>query len=524
MTKKQLVLGILTFTVLHYTWFGATMPAFAESVDTAWVRIYTGPGNGYDCARAITVDDSGNVYVTGYSSGSETSEDYTTIKYYSNGDTAWIRSYNGPGDFMDDAYAIVADGSGNVYVTGRSYGGNTSFDYATIKYYPNGDTAWVRRYNGSANAGDVSCAIVVDSSGNVYVTGYSHSLGNGTFYDYATIKYYPGGDTAWVRIYDGPGNDDDEATAITVDGSGSVYITGYSYGSGSFSDYTTIKYYSNGDTAWVRRYNGPGNSWDYANALVVDHSGNVYVTGFSYGSEMFFDCATIKYNPDGDTAWVRRYNAPPGNGDNGARAIAMDSFGNVYVTGYSYNNETYSDFATIKYSLDGDISWIRTYDGPGNDADEANALAVDVSGNVYVTGSSYRSGTYSDYATIRYYPDGSTAWVKRYNGPGNGDDYAFAMVIDDSGNVFVTGVISDSGTSDDFATIKYVQFLCGDCNKDGVVDVGDVVSLINYLFKGGPSPIPILHAGDANCDQVVDVGDVIFLINYLFKGGATPVC
>jgi hypothetical protein len=286
-------------------------------------------------------------------------------------------------------------------------------------------------------------------------------------------------------------------------------------------DYATIKYYPNGDTAWVRRYNGTGNDWDEAYAIAVDDSSNVYVTGTSYGSGTYFDFATIKYYPDGDTAWVRRYDGPA-NGSDGAYAIAVDGSGNVYVTGGSAGSGTGSDFATIKYHPNGDTAWVRRYDGPWNDYDWARAIAVDGSGNVYVTGESYGSGTYSDYATIKYYPNGDTAWVRRYNGPGNWDDEASAIAVDGSGNVYVMGVSWGSGTSDDYATIKYVQFLCGDVNKDGLVNVTDVVYLINYLFIGGPAPIPILQVGDVNQDEEVNVTDVVYLINYLFIGGPAP--
>jgi len=274
--------------------FFFTLPLFAQSVDTAWVRRYNGPGNSGDEASAIALDGSGNVYVTGKSWDSGTDYDYATIKYYPNGDTAWVRRCNGPANSGDEASAIALDSSGNVYVTGKSWDSGTKYDYATIKYYPNGDTAWVRRYNGPGDKEDNAYAIAVDGSGNVYVTGKSR--GSGTNYDYATIKYYPNGDTAWVRRYNEPANFSDEASAIALDSSGNVYVTGKSRGGSTNYDYATIKYYPNGDTAWVRRYNGPGNFDDFAYAIAIDGSGNVYVTGWSYGgSGTDYDYATIKY-------------------------------------------------------------------------------------------------------------------------------------------------------------------------------------------------------------------------------------
>jgi len=222
-------------------------------------------------------------------------EDYATIKYHPNGDTAWVRRFNEPGrDGYDRANAVVIDGSGNVYVTGWSDGTGTGTDYATIKYYPNGDTTWVRRYNGPANGTDYAMAIALDDSGFVYVTGYSDSTG--TYQDYATIKYDSSGNELWVRRYDNGVTGTDMSYAIAIDGSNNVYVTGMSGGGGATGlDYATIKYYSNGDTAWVMRYNGPGNGSDYAQAIAVDDSGNVYVTGRSEGSGSGHDYCTIKY-------------------------------------------------------------------------------------------------------------------------------------------------------------------------------------------------------------------------------------
>ena len=66
-------------------------------------------------------------------------------------------------------------------------------------------------------------------------------------------------------------------------------------------------------------------------------------------------------------------------------------------------------------------------------------------------------------------------------------------------------------------------YFAGDANADGVIDIGDVVHIVNYLYKSGPSPDP-LEAGDANCDGIIDIGDVVSLINYLFKNGPAPGC
>ncbi len=507
------------FLFLQFLFF-FSLPVLAQ-VDTAWVRRYNGPGDFYDFAWALAVDDSGNVYVTGYSDGSGTDYDYATIKYALNGDTLWVRRYNGPRDSSDFATALAVDGSGNVYVTGYSYGSGTSYDYATIKYAPNGDTLWVRRYNGPGNGSDGASALAVDNSGNVYVTGNT-ATDTGLYtdnYDYATIKYAPNGDTLWVRRYNGPGNYDDRAYALAVDASGNLYVTGWSYGGVTGTDYATIKYAPNGDTLWVRRYNDPENGGDGASALAVDGSENVYVTGLSVGSGTSFDYATIKYAPNGDTLWTRRYNGPANNWDVGT-ALATDGNGNVYVTGYSSDGIDY-DYATIKYAPNGDTLWVRRYNGPGNSHDDALALALDSAGNLYVTGSSGGGGTDWDYATIKYAPNGDTLWVRRYNGGVNYYDQAHALAVDDSGNVYVTGT-----SEGDYATIKYQQFTCsaksGDANNDTKILLSDIVTIINFVFKSAPAPNPLCR-GNANGDGFIDLSDIVYLVNFIFKSGPTPL-
>ncbi len=254
---------------------------------------------------------------------------------------------------------------------------------------------------------------------------------------------------AWVARYNGPASSD-YGEALAVDAAGNVYVTGYSYGGeGTGHDYATIKYESNGNQLWVARYNGPANSSDQANALAVDAAGNVYVTGFSVAGGTESDYAKFKYDSNGNRLWLARYNGP-GNYHDEAKGLAVDATGNVYVTGYSSGAGTGADYATVKYDSSGNELWVARYDGPENGGDWANALAVDAAGNVYVTGESAGAEILDDYATIKYDTNGNQLWVARYNGPANSDDEAKALAVDAAGDVYVTG---RSGVN--FATVKY---------------------------------------------------------------------
>jgi hypothetical protein len=151
-------------------------------------------------------------------------------------------------------------------------------------------------------------------------------------------------------------------------------------------------------------------------------------------------------------------------------------------------------------------------------------LVVDDSGNVYVTGESYEEIGIRDYVTVKYDASGNEVWELRYHGPENGWDAARDVAVDHSGNVYVTGFSDGASSGNDCVTIRYAHFLRGDVNQNWAIEAGDVVYLIGYLFRNGPPPIPILQAGDANCDGVVEAADVIYLINYLFRDGDPPGC
>jgi uncharacterized delta-60 repeat protein len=357
---------------------------------------------------------------------------------------------------------------------------------------------WVARYDGPDSYIDSSFAIVVDSNDNIYVTG--ESIDSGTAEDYLTIKYSP--DTnqpVWIARYDGPGYDyqgySDHARAIVADSDDNIYVTGFSHFV-QYPDYATVKYSPDSNQpVWIARYNGPGDGPDVATAMASDSNDNIYVTGYSEGSAPYYDYATIKYSPDSnEPVWVARYSAPPGNSDDMAQAIVIDGSDNIYVTGIGYY-----DYLTIKYSPDSNQPvWIARYNGPGNGYDWAEAIAVDSNDNIYVTGRSIGSATgYYDYATTKYSPDSNQpVWVVRYNGPDEHDmwDRVYAIAMDSNDNIYVTGYSEGSGTYVDYTTIKYSpDYSCtpqinGDFDHNCTVDIYDLTLFCRHWLDCSLDP------------------------------------
>ncbi|NJC87214.1 MAG: hypothetical protein FIB02_01575 [Desulfuromonas sp.] len=446
------LLGVAIFMV-------SAMPSEAMAVTREWVRRYNGTGNSGDEVTAMATGTDGSVYVTGRSIGSvESYYDYVTIKYAPDGSRVWTRRLDGIGNNYDVPNAIAVDASGNVYVTGgsagRDDGSGAALDILTVKYNTDGKILWTQRYNGSGNSYDAGWDLAVDQFGCVFVTG--ETTGTGTaFGDSITIKYAPDGNTLWIRNYNGPANYRDYAYALALDASGNVYVTGSS-SNGSTTDFLTIKYGSDGQRFWARLYDGPFHFTDGARDIAVDGAGNVYVSGVSWNSESRSDDnITIKYTTNGERQWARRYEGP-GKGDDIVEKIAVDNAGNCYVTGWSVGAGSNGyDYATIKYDPSGNRLWVRRYNGPANGFDSAHGIVLDGEGNAYVTGASSTSWNGYDFVTIKYDEFGNLAWLKRYNGPCSSNDSGRAIAIDGSGNVYVAGDSYCPASGSDYSTVKY---------------------------------------------------------------------
>lgn len=378
-----------------------------------WSKLYNGPANRRDEAFAIAIDNLGNIYVTGASEG-DRENDIATIKYSSTGVQEWVNRFDGPANGKDIAKAIALDDHGNIFVTGGSQGENSGYDYILIKYSPQGIQQWTTRFNGIGNSDDIAEGVIVDKSFNCYVTG--SSVGNGTGkqkQDYATIKFDSAGVEQWAATYNGPGNGLDKVSCIILDTHGNVYISGSSKGIDSGDDYATLKYNTNGVEQWIARYDGE-NYTDQAKSLGLDQFGNIYVTGVSVGKNSGSDYATIKYNSMGLEDWVVRYNGNA-NGNDGASDLVVDKVGNIYVTGtcsniasheIDFNARCCSDYVTIKYDQMGVQEWINLFNGPDDAMNLARYISMDSAGNLYVTGFSSKTSNSNtinwEYLVVKY--------------------------------------------------------------------------------------------------------------------------
>jgi lipocalin len=363
----------------------------------------------------VTSVDGSIVFVTGSSLGGTNDLDYATAAYdAATGTPMWVRRYNGPANDYDHANSIAASPDGSrVFVTGHSGDLTTGDDYTTVAYATaTGTPLWLSRYNGPANSSDDATSLTTSPDGSkVFVTGYSdQGLAN---YDYATVAYDAAtGVLLWVSRYDGPGGDD-KATAIAASPDGSkVFVTGSiddgtSRGGLNPEDYATVAYDSaTGAALWARRYNGPDDASDLANAVGASPDGSkVFVTGLSDGGASNYDYATAAYDAGtGAVIWVRR-NSGPGDSTDVANALTTDATGTlVLVSGSTEMPTSGDDYATVTYdAATGAVLGLRRYNGTANDDDMAIAVAASPDGSrVFVTGYSWGGAIDWDYATVAY--------------------------------------------------------------------------------------------------------------------------
>jgi WD40 repeat protein len=371
-----------------------------------WVEHYGSAG--FDYSQAIAVSPNGSrVFVTGWREGANGTSDWATVGYdAATGGMLWDVIY-APSTFIDGSRAIgVSPDSSTVFVTGLSYSG-TNWNYTTTAYgAADGTKLWLRTYDGPIHGDDEGELLAVSPDGStVFVSGYSD--GEGADADYATIAYDARtGSRLWLGRYDSPYhyNDYPEALMLSPDGA-RVFVTGHADSLDQPNRYATVAYdAATGSTLWVRRSKGRTIN-DEANAAAVSPDGSeLFVTGYTddgrgrnYGT-VAYDAGT------GAELWRQGYDGP-GEDQDTAYATGVTPDGSVvFVTGSSAGKWSGGDFGTVAYdAATGAVLWIKRYNGPGNDVDNGEALVVSPDGStVFVAGTSDGGATDYDIATVAY--------------------------------------------------------------------------------------------------------------------------
>jgi hypothetical protein len=364
------------------------MQVIAQAPNLLWAAAYGDVSEiTFNQSADCTLDNSGNLFVVGYTKWYPHG-DFLIIKYNtSNGDTIWTRTFNGrPGDIVnnnDIAMGCMADGSGNLFVTGMSSNSAGNTDILTIKYNGvTGDTIWTRRYNTVANGNDAGLECALDANGNLYIAGNRY---NGSSTDFCILKYNAStGNLIWVNKYPSPLKNKGEAYGCSVSGS-NVYINGYIYDGKSYHIYT-VKCNANGDTLWTKiNYEGLDSLKYIHSDCVADNQGNIYSVGNCSNAISGVYGTIIKYDASGNLLWSKKYENPPDNHLNDALyGCTLDLTGNLIVTGTTYGKDTFlNHFITLRYNaVTGDTIWTKLYSEGRSGMD----CVVDAQGYLYITG------------------------------------------------------------------------------------------------------------------------------------------
>ncbi|WP_348343257.1 T9SS type A sorting domain-containing protein [Ignavibacterium sp.] len=420
-------------------------------VTQEWVVSYN-DGPGPIKAAKIEVDNFGNVFVTGRS---QLFQDVRlhTIKYNSLGQVIWAKQYSKQ-DAFPFVYDMKIDLAGNIYVMVK-HDAVTIFNSGVllIKYNANGDTVWTRLLK-SSSPNQISITPVemeIDSNGNVFLlcSDFGEIGGVTTSRDYVVFKFNENGEILKTRFID---NDfrDDHPRAMSLDNSGHILITGYSFDENSNVDAFTVKLNNTGDLLWSKvRSNSEGY------AVGSDKNGNLIVAGFA-GPSGAGDILVLKYNIDGNIVWERTFNGT-GNNTDYAQYLDIDNLGNIYILGLTFMTNLQGDLITIKYNGSGVQQWVKTYGGSRNFTDFPVGIRVDQAGNSYIAGITYENGTDGDYLTIAYNTNGDSLWTNYYDGSQESDEIT-DIKIDQARNVYVTGTSSSNiGQTQIITTIKFSQ-------------------------------------------------------------------
>lgn len=423
------------------------------SVGTEAYGHFPGCAQNLPAPKSMVIDAEGNIFVTGCVSvfgavpPAQFCDMFTMKVNGATGTIMWLVVSQSAQERDMGGYAITLDPSGNAIVTGyitATVGGRNMY---TVKHNGvTGSRVWEAIYEGAGGRGDEGRGVTTDAAGNVIVTGYSADFNNFQT-TVRTLKYNGAtGAQLWVA---GLAGLEDSGMAVGVDAGGNVIVAGYTNDNTSGVDMRTTKLNgATGTSMWSVKYSGNGSvlGIDKALALAIDSAGNAIVSGYSLDAPGHKRMRTIKYDgASGAQLWNSVLSGSISGQDDSFAALTLDNAGNPIITGYTNDLSGGRNMRTAKYNgASGALLWSKLYNYTSTDPDEGYAVAVDSTGTVTVTGYSLGASSNQKIRTVQYDAAGTQQWALEDSDSGR--NYGQAIAIGANSAVYVYGT-TDGDTS-----------------------------------------------------------------------------
>lgn len=447
--------GSVSATLAAGLLLAATL-AVAQAPPIRWISGFDGGGTPFatDVLVDMAVHASGAICVTGSTATAGGAVGAMTLLYDPDGSERWRRLYVAPDSagYEEGARAFFAP-DGRCLVAGRRSSATTGPDALLLSYDANGDLAWSASHDGAASGFDIAVDVAADADGNAFVLALV--AGGDSGWDFATLKYDAAGALLWSRTFDGPLGQDDQPAGLVIDAGGNAYVAGHARVTAPFDDdVVLIKFDPDGNELWTRYLDGGAAGTDLGAAVALSAANEPYVAGRFQLPEGEHQAAIFKLHADGTDDWSATTGHPVAGIPEQVRALALGADGSAYVVFTGSN-----DVLVTRFDASGTFDWRNLEDGVALADFAPRPLAIDAAGNAYVAAWDFVPGEGSEFHAYRIdAADGTVAWRTHFGEPGDdSQDFPRAVVLTPANELVVAGGTRPDGATfeDDWAVVAY---------------------------------------------------------------------